>query len=753
MAYYETSLDATTKAAQDAARAALSSALIAQTAASGVTPPVDTAIAAAITGSAGTQAAGDARWQRNLRVNDVRKYGAVLNGSTDDTTAIQAAIDDVSALGLPSLVVGFGGATASVSSLTARSRVHIDLQGGTLKARSATPTGVIMSPAWAGTGHIDDFTVSNGTIDINNLTNCGVIAKDAARVTVDRVNFINIKDTSSGAVNLNTDTTDCRVTGCSITMTIDPTVSLTQCPGIQCTSTTADVQGGGQNANLTFTAPTNLSQGHQITGNRIIGGTHGVALFGAAFCRVSDNHIESPSHRGVIMSPVACDNTITGNTIVDFISSGIHMAWGSCRNTITGNTLRTSVSSIEGNGIKGYYGCSENSVVGNSIKGCSLGAIWFAVGSIRNHIVGNRIGQSKYGVHLQNGLTTSGYYQPASLGNVDGTTIVGNTIDGQGSPGGNVGILLQTDTVAIIRHSLIASNVIMNMSTGIQFNEAAGGGAINNMRVFGNSIEAVTKWTAARGTAHMLECYGNGAGMPNKVADKTTTPASTTSAAPLNLPAGSAPTTPADGDVWTTTAGLFVRVNGATVGPLQNTPTLGGLASGLYYQATPSVSLSVITTGTGTFRATPFVVPRAVTLSRIGLEVTVAGDVGSLVRLGIYADNGSGYPDALVLDAGTVAGDAVGVAENTISQALTPGLYWVGAVAQNVTTTQPSIRGIATTSGATAPQMPLSTSTPATNSLSSVGFAGLSITGALPSTFPSTVNVSTSAPRIFVKVA
>jgi len=36
----------------------------------------------------------------------------------------------------------------------------------------------------------------------------------------------------------------------------------------------------------------------------------------------------------------------------------------------------------------------------------------------------------------------------------------------------------------------------------------------------------------------------------------------------LNVPHGVAPTTPVNGDMWTTTAGLFVRINGVTVGPL-----------------------------------------------------------------------------------------------------------------------------------------------------------------------------------------
>jgi hypothetical protein len=43
-----------------------------------------------------------------------------------------------------------------------------------------------------------------------------------------------------------------------------------------------------------------------------------------------------------------------------------------------------------------------------------------------------------------------------------------------------------------------------------------------------------------------------------------TTVASATGSAGLNVPHGAAPTSPVNGDVWTTTAGLFVRINGTT---------------------------------------------------------------------------------------------------------------------------------------------------------------------------------------------
>ena len=46
------------------------------------------------------------------------------------------------------------------------------------------------------------------------------------------------------------------------------------------------------------------------------------------------------------------------------------------------------------------------------------------------------------------------------------------------------------------------------------------------------------------------------------------TAASTTTKAGLNIPHGAAPTAPVNGDIWTTTAGLYIRINGTTVGPL-----------------------------------------------------------------------------------------------------------------------------------------------------------------------------------------
>ncbi len=43
--------------------------------------------------------------------------------------------------------------------------------------------------------------------------------------------------------------------------------------------------------------------------------------------------------------------------------------------------------------------------------------------------------------------------------------------------------------------------------------------------------------------------------------------ASASGGAPINIPQGTAPTSPNNGDCWTTSAGLYCRINGGTIGP------------------------------------------------------------------------------------------------------------------------------------------------------------------------------------------
>jgi hypothetical protein len=73
--------------------------------------------------------------------------------------------------------------------------------------------------------------------------------------------------------------------------------------------------------------------------------------------------------------------------------------------------------------------------------------------------------------------------------------------------------------------------------------------------------------------------------------------APTTGSATINLPHGTAPTSPSNGDCWTTTSGLFCQINGATTGPYASGG--GSLAVKDEGSTLTSAATSINFTGTG----------------------------------------------------------------------------------------------------------------------------------------------------------
>lgn len=148
--------------------------------------------------------------------------------------------------------------------------------------------------------------------------------------------------------------------------------------------------------------------------------------------------------------------------------------------------------------------------------------------------------------------------------------------------------------------------------------------------------------------------------------------------------------------------------------------------------------------------ATPIWLPESVTIDRIGVNVTVGGTVGAVIRFGLYRDSGYGYPGALLVDAGTVAATTSGDKEASLSQAIdTAGLYWMVCAAQGTPATPAQVRI------ATSLPSPLQTSFTTSPSASVVGgYSVAGVTAALPTPFgtaPLTSEVA-SLPRMYVRV-
>lgn len=163
--------------------------------------------------------------------------------------------------------------------------------------------------------------------------------------------------------------------------------------------------------------------------------------------------------------------------------------------------------------------------------------------------------------------------------------------------------------------------------------------------------------------------------------------------------------------------------------------------TGRYYGLPSGTTLSTILTVTGTLYAYPLYIP-ATSIKTVSNAATT-GQSGANSHVGIYADNGGGYPGALVSDFGALGAlTGTGVVTSTLTTplAVNSGLYWVSSI-YTASGTFPTMAGISALYTNILPaQLGFDT---AINALAASGHAatGVSVTGqtygALPAVFPS----------------
>lgn len=81
------------------------------------------------------------------------------------------------------------------------------------------------------------------------------------------------------------------------------------------------------------------------------------------------------------------------------------------------------------------------------------------------------------------------------------------------------------------------------------------------------------------------------------------------------------------------------------------------------------------------------------TVNLLACNVVTGGTAGSTIRLGIYGNDGRGGIGSLIVDAGTVAGDATGVMTKAVSAPISQGRIWLGAVWQGTDGSAPVLQG------------------------------------------------------------
>jgi len=158
--------------------------------------------------------------------------------------------------------------------------------------------------------------------------------------------------------------------------------------------------------------------------------------------------------------------------------------------------------------------------------------------------------------------------------------------------------------------------------------------------------------------------------------------------------------------------------------PLQHAPAWPPHAGGRFYGNACELANTTLAVGANIMYAIPIFVPTTTTYTAISVEVTTL-KAGASIQLGIYRDL-NGAPDALVLDAGNVSAAATGLKTIVISQALTPGWYWLIGLASDT----PAVRATTAAGG-----FRMLGGTSGTDVTTHVGWSVAQAYGALPNPF------------------
>lgn len=164
------------------------------------------------------------------------------------------------------------------------------------------------------------------------------------------------------------------------------------------------------------------------------------------------------------------------------------------------------------------------------------------------------------------------------------------------------------------------------------------------------------------------------------------------------------------------------------------------------YYTSPVSSRTTLAMPDGTLYAVPLWLGVDHGFDKIGATISTLA-ASSAIRLGAYADNGNGSPGALLFDAGTIDSSTTGSKEITIAQTLPRGCVWIAAAAQG---------GAPTVQAGVGPLMPVGGGTLASVLGSGGAFGGItavSVSGAFPSTFPAVNNYNAVVPLVGLRAS
>lgn len=271
---------------------------------------------------------------------------------------------------------------------------------------------------------------------------------------------------------------------------------------------------------------------------------------------------------------------------------------------------------------------------------------------------------------------------------------------------------------------------------------SASGGAVSSVNAKTGDVvlSASDVGADASGAAAAVTASSLGLGSVNNTSDAGK-PVSTAQQAALDLKAALAspaltgtPTVPTAVVGTNTTQAAstaFVLANGggATVGFPCFSPYSGAVVPIPFGAGQTS---QTIQPANGTLFYVPLVITNSPTLTAVSVKVTTGAGAGGVFRAGLFSTT-AGKPGTLLNDFGTAAITAIAVSTiGSLSVAMTPGLYWIGVVAQGAPSPLAIFLGNNAGIGVVANNSVATALSPATY----VGLTQTSVTGALSNAAP-----------------